>query len=45
MTSATPKPGLPRNVLAFTAVSFFNDVASDMIYPLIPDFRTRLAEG
>jgi MFS family permease len=29
---------LPRNVKVLSAVSFFTDVASDMIYPLIPLF-------
>ena len=31
---------LGRNVLALTAVSFFTDVSSEMIYPLLPIFLT-----
>ena len=31
---------LGRNVLALTAVSFFTDVSSEMIYPLLPVFLT-----
>jgi MFS family permease len=32
--------GLPANVLLLGAVSFFNDAASEMIYPLLPLFLT-----
>ncbi len=32
--------GLGRNVIALSAVSFFTDVSSEMIYPLIPVFLT-----
>ena len=31
-------PALGRNVIALSAVSFFTDVSSEMIYPLIPVF-------
>src|ERR1700741_3831170 len=31
---------LGRNVLALSAVSFFTDVSSEMIYPLLPVFLT-----
>src|SRR5919204_2325533 len=31
---------LSRNVYALTAVSFFTDVSSEMIYPLLPAFLT-----
>lgn len=34
-----PRP-LGRNVVALSAVSFFTDVSSEMIYPLIPVFLT-----
>jgi MFS family permease len=34
------RPGLGRNVLALTLVSFFTDVSSEMIYPLLPIFLT-----
>ena len=30
------KPNLPRAVLIISLVSFFNDVASDMVIPLLP---------
>lgn len=32
--------GLSRNVLAMSAVSFLNDLSSDMIFPFIPVFLT-----
>ncbi|UCF18661.1 MAG: MFS transporter [Gemmatimonadota bacterium] len=32
----------PRNVLGLGAVSFFNDVSSEMIYPLLPTFLVRV---
>jgi MFS family permease len=32
------RPKLGRNVIAFGAVSFFTDVSTEMIYPLIPLF-------
>ena len=34
----SPRPSLGRNVLALTLVSFFTDVSSEMIYPLLPIF-------
>src|SRR6059036_3190209 len=36
------KPRLPlgRNVIALAVVSFFTDVSSEMIYPLLPAFLT-----
>lgn len=34
------RQGLSRNVYALTAVSFFTDVSSEMIYPLLPAFLT-----
>ena len=36
----SPRPSLGRNVLALTSVSFFTDVSSEMIYPLLPVFLT-----
>jgi MFS family permease len=33
-------PRLGRNVIALTLVSFFTDVSSEMIYPLLPVFLT-----
>ena len=33
-------PKLSRNVFALSAVSFFTDVSSEMIYPLLPIFLT-----
>lgn len=32
--------GLPRNVLALSAVSLLNDTSSEVIYPLLPAFLT-----
>ena len=32
--------GIPRNVVALGLVSFFNDLASEMIYPIAPIFLT-----
>src|SRR3954463_5479143 len=38
---ATEPPGsLGRNVYALAVVSFFTDVSSEMIYPLLPVFLT-----
>src|SRR5215468_241943 len=39
-TDRTTKKGLGRNVYALAAVSFFTDVSSEMIYPLLPVFLT-----
>lgn len=36
----SPVPGVSRNVFVFGLVSFFADVASEMLYPLIPIFLT-----
>lgn len=33
---------LPRNVLGLGGVSFFNDLSSEMIYPLLPTFLVRV---
>ncbi len=32
--------GIPRNVFALGWVSFFNDLASEMVYPIVPIFLT-----
>jgi MFS family permease len=37
---AAPSRRLGRNVIALSAVSFFTDVSSEMIYPLLPVFLT-----
>jgi MFS family permease len=37
---ADDRPKLGRNVMALSAVSFFTDVSSEMIYPLLPVFLT-----
>jgi MFS family permease len=41
-TSEAParRPSLGRNVYALAVVSFFTDVSSEMIYPLLPAFLT-----
>jgi MFS family permease len=36
--SAPPAPPMPREVVLLGWVSFFNDVSSEMIYPLLPLF-------
>jgi MFS family permease len=36
---------IPRGVKVLGAVSFFNDVASEMVYPLLPAFVSRLGGG
>ena len=36
----TSKYGITRNVFVMGLVSFFNDVASEMVYPIIPIFLT-----
>jgi MFS family permease len=33
-----PRPKLGRNVIGLGAVSFFTDVSTEMIYPLLPVF-------
>jgi len=35
-----PKPKVSKNVIVLGLVSFFNDFASEMIYPIIPIFLT-----
>ena len=34
-----PRPKLGRNVIGLSAVSFFTDVSTEMIYPLLPVFQ------
>jgi len=36
------KSGISRNVVVLGLVSFFNDVASEMIYPIVPIFLTSI---
>jgi hypothetical protein len=36
----TAAPSIPPIVKSLGAVSFFNDVASEMVYPLLPAFLT-----
>ncbi len=31
---------IPRNVVVLGLVSFFNDMASEMVYPIVPVFLT-----
>ena len=37
-SDAVAKPKLGRNILGLSAVSFFTDVSTEMIYPLLPVF-------
>lgn len=39
-SSTSERPKLGRNVYALALVSFFTDVSSEMIYPLLPAFLT-----
>jgi MFS family permease len=39
-STAAERPKLGRNVYALAVVSFFTDVSSEMIYPLLPVFLT-----
>lgn len=39
------RPRLPLTVLALGATSFFNDVASEMVFPLLPGFLALLGAG
>ncbi len=40
-----PRPRLPRNVKLLGAASLLNDVASEMIYPLMPQFLMAVLRG
>ena len=42
---SSPPPRLPRAVWFFGATSLLNDLASEMIYPLLPAFVTRTLGG
>jgi len=46
-TAKGPKPGekLPRTVIALGWVSLLTDAASDMIYPLVPEFLRSIGGG
>jgi hypothetical protein len=44
LASPTSQP-LPRNVRVLGAVSFLNDVASEMIFPLLPTFLLGILGG
>lgn len=39
-TKARRRPSLPRNVKVLSAVSFFQDAASELVYPVLPLFIT-----
>ncbi len=40
MSTASPSAGVPRTVKALSIVSLFNDLASEMVYPLLPALVT-----
>jgi len=42
--SAENPPSLPRNVKVLGGVSLLNDVASEMAYPLLPQFLVAVRE-
>jgi len=39
------KLGVSRNVFILGLVSFFNDIASEMIYPIVPIFLTSVLQA
>lgn len=39
------KEKIPKNVLVLGLVSFFNDVASEMVYPIVPIFMTQVLKA
>src|SRR5262245_57821323 len=43
--NSPPKPRLPRNVWILGLASLLNDIASEMIYPLLPEFLGKLPGG
>ncbi|MCI0681479.1 MAG: MFS transporter [Gemmataceae bacterium] len=43
--AAGPAPPLPRNVKVLGGVSLVNDIASEMIYPLLPGFLLTVLAG
>lgn len=43
--AASPAPSLPRNVRVLGLASLLNDVASEMIFPLLPGFLLTLTAG
>lgn len=45
MNQTSPQPSLPRNVKLLGAASLFNDVASEMIFPLLPNFLLTVLHG
>jgi MFS family permease len=45
LTGAYRGEGLPRSVKALGVTSFFQDVASEMVYPLLPAFLASLGGG
>src|SRR3954463_15847040 len=40
MSATRPRARIPRNVRVLSAVSFFQDAASEMLYPVLPLFLT-----
>src|SRR3954447_21871013 len=40
MSTTRPRARIPRNVRVLSAVSFFQDAASEMLYPVLPLFVT-----
>jgi MFS family permease len=44
-TESATTPGLPRNVKVLGGASLLNDIASEMIYPLLPEFLFTVLGG
>ena len=40
MSARSPGGGVPRTVKGLSVVSLFNDLASEMVYPLLPALVT-----
>ena len=45
MMAGVPQPWLTRNVRVLSAVSFLQDTASELLYPLLPDLPDDGARG
>jgi MFS family permease len=43
--AAPPRPSLPRNVKVLSGASLLNDIAGEMIFPLLPTFLLNILRG
>jgi MFS family permease len=44
-STTSPRPSLPRNVKVLGLASLLNDIASEMIFPLLPNFLLTILHG